>query len=29
MLKLLIYAVPLNTIGLPSRLIGSVLYGMG
>lgn len=28
MLKLLIYAVPLNTIGLPSRLIGSILYWM-
>lgn len=28
MLKLLIYEVPLNTIGLPSRLIGSILYWM-
>lgn len=28
MLKLLIYVVPLNTIGLPSRLIGSILYWM-
>lgn len=29
MLKLLIYEVPLNTIGLPSRLIGSILCWMG